>query len=460
MAVHIPCQPLRLGSLRAACLQALCLAALFSTATGLALVATPLSAQDGAPAGAAQTGTQPAPPPTTWTNDKGVPIEAEFVRMTDAGVVLRLSRDGREAAVPLTKLSIESIYQAVRLENPQAFSKPVPKAVVKPQGPKLPALQLTVDEVLQDPFKDGTTIEQYFELCERLPREGNYFSQWYMLPPKMQTDIEGLIVEGHRLMGPSVIKQIETLLGDLKTITSQKKRFVLGLPDVENNPQLVTTIDELWPLANNVVSVLAQSEHWQPSNFEKSNVRRWMAQLSLDLAPSLIATSETANESLGLLDWLPLEPPKHTIVSQTADSAEVEVQYGDSPAVKKQFQRIGNIWIDVQAMNELRVKVDDAKKQLAEDGEKAGDVIRNALSGLAASQGGLARAETQEGFTQAFTLLRTFTTSTAQLLGFTIPTSNSGSSGSSSSPYGSSSSSGYSSDPVQSGGGSVQSGSK
>lgn len=460
MAVHIPCQPLRTGSLRAASLIALCLAVL-----GLPTATTSLIAQDASPA---ETGTEPAPAPTTWTNDKGVPIEAEFMRMTDTGVVLRLSRNGREAEVPLTKLSIESIYQAVRLANPQAFSKPVPKAVVKPQGPELPELQLTVDEVLQDPFKDGTTIEQYFELCERLPREGNFFSQWYMLPPKMQSDIEDLIVEGHRLLGPPVIKQIETLLGDLKTITSQKKRFVLGLPDVENNPQLVTTIDELWPLANNVVSVLAQDEHWQPSNFEKSNVKRWMAQLSLDLAPSLIAFSEAAHEeskeSLGLLAWLPLEPPKHTIVSQTADSAEVEVQYGDSPAVKKQFQRIGNIWIDVQAMNELRAKIDDVKKQLAEDGEKAVGVIRSALSGLVASQGGLARAETQEGFTQAFTLLGTFTTGTAQSLGISLPTSNRGASGSSGSPYDSGSSSGYSSGSVQSGGsggyssGSVESG--
>src|SRR5690606_15225021 len=130
------------------------------------------------------------------------------------------------------------------------------KAVIKPQGPELPELQLTVDELLQDPFKEGTTIEQYFELCERLPREGNFFSQWYTLPPKMQSDIEDLIVEGHRLLGPAVIKQIQTLLGDTQTITSHKKKFVLGLPDVSNNPQLVALIDEVWPLANSVVSGL------------------------------------------------------------------------------------------------------------------------------------------------------------------------------------------------------------
>ena len=379
-------------------------------------------ASEAAASTAAETVTPPEPAPTTWTNDKGVPIEAEFVRMTDAGVVLKLTRDGREAAVPLTKLSIESIYQAVRLANPQGFSKPVPKAVIKPQGPELPELQLTVDEILQNPFKDGTTIEQYFELCERLPREGNFFSQWHALPAKMQSDIEDLIVEGHRLLGPPAIKQIQTLLGDLQTITSQKKKFVLGLPDVANNPQLVAMVDELWPLANGVVSALAKDEHWQPSNFEKPNVKRWLAQLSLDLAPSLMAASEAANKSSGaLMPGMQVEPVKHTIVSQTADTAEVEVTYGNLPAVKKQFQKVGNVWIDVKAMNELRSQIDNAKKQLAESGEKTVATIRSALLGLVAVQGGLARAETQEDFTQAFTQLRTFATGMTQSLGLAAP---------------------------------------
>lgn len=420
MFLHFTRPTLRAAKLRAVCLSAICLASL-----GVSLVASPLLAQDDTPAEPASTNaeadTAPEPAPTTWTSDKGVPVEAEFVRMTDAGVVLRLTRDGREATVPLTKLSIESIYHAVRLANPQAFSKPVPKAAIKPQGPELPELQLTVDEVLQDPFKAGTTIEQYFDLCERLPREGNFFSQWYTLPPKMQSDIEDLIVQVHRLLGPPVIKQIQTLLGDLKTITSQKKKFVLGLPDVSSSPELVAMIDEHWPLVNSFVTALAKDEHWQPSNFEKNNVKRWLAQLSLDLAPSLIAAGEAAKESVGLMAGAPMEPPQHTIVSQTADSAEVEITYGNLPPVKKEFQKIGNIWIDVQAMNDLRVKVDDAKKQLAEDGEKAVGAIRSALSGLVASQGGLARAETQEDFTQAFMLLRTYITGTVQSLGLTAP---------------------------------------
>ncbi len=403
------------------------------TTLGVWLAAPPLAAQDDAPVSptaanaesAAAAGPAAEPAPTTWTNDKGVPIEAEFVRMTDAGVVLRLTRDGREAAVPLTKLSIESIYQAVRLENPQAFSKPVPKAVIKPLGPELPELQLTIDELLQNPFKDGTTIEQYFELCGRLPQEGNFFSQWYTLPPKMQSDIEDLIVQAHRLLGPSTVKQIQTLLSDLKTITSQKKQFVLGLPDVASSPQLVAMIDKLWPLADGLVSALAKEEHWQPSNFEKSNVKRWLAQLCLDLAPSLMAATEASagvlGEGAGPMAGQMLLPPRHTIVSQTADTAEVEIAYGSLPPIKKQFQKIGNVWIDVQAMNDLRRQVDEAKKQMAEDGEKAVATIRSALSGLVAAQGGLARAETQEDFTQAYTLLKTFATGMSQSLGPAAP---------------------------------------
>ena len=104
------------------------------------------------------------PAPTTWTNDKGVPIEAEFVKMTDEGVVLRFAPDGREAAVPINRLSIDSIYQAVRLANPSAFSKPVPKAEVIPEGPVLPEFNMTVEDLLQNPYSESTSLEDYLEI--------------------------------------------------------------------------------------------------------------------------------------------------------------------------------------------------------------------------------------------------------------------------------------------------------
>jgi hypothetical protein len=377
------------------------------------------------------------PAPTTWTNDKGVPIEAEFVRMTDAGVVLKLTRDGREAAVPLTKLSIESIYQAVRLANPAEFSKPIPKAEVKVEGPELPELNLTVEELLQSPFKENSSIEQFFETLERLPEEGNFFVGWHTLPPKMQNDIEDLIIAVHQKLGASTMKQIQVLLGDLNTIATEKKKFVLGLPKVGSNPQLITGLDRAWPLLSGLTTALSKEEHWQASNFQKGNVPRWLAKLSLDVAPIIIAAQKVADDSLGPMAALPTGFPKHTIVSQSADTAEVELTVANLPPVKKHFQKLGNIWIDVKDMNELRHKVDEAKENMASGGEKEVQAIRAGLSGLIAVVGGLARANSQEDFTQAVALLQTMTGGLTQAMGGPAAGSgNSSGSGSMGSPYG------------------------
>ncbi|MCA9181245.1 MAG: hypothetical protein KDA51_07320, partial [Planctomycetales bacterium] len=272
------------------------------------LLLSPLAAQDTANSTAAI-----EPAPTTWTNDKGVVIEAEFVSMTDEGVVLRLSRDGREAAVPLTKLSIDSIYQAVRLSNPQEFSKPVPKALVKPEGPELPDLHLTIEDLLQNPYKNGTTIEQFFETYARLPQEGNFFSLWHSLPPKMQVDIEDLIIAAYKQLGPSTIKQIQILLGDVNTIAADKKKFVLSLPEIADNPALLMGLDQAWPLVSSLANALAKDEHWQASNFEKGHVTRWLANLNLDLAPILLAADKTVSDSSGPSAIPLLAPAKYNI---------------------------------------------------------------------------------------------------------------------------------------------------
>ncbi|MEZ6078716.1 MAG: hypothetical protein R3C56_24490 [Pirellulaceae bacterium] len=48
----------------------------------------------------------------------------------------------------------------------------------------------------------------------------------------MQDDIEDLIIAGYKQLGPSTIKQIRILLGDVNTIAIDKKKFVLSLPEI------------------------------------------------------------------------------------------------------------------------------------------------------------------------------------------------------------------------------------
>ncbi len=359
------------------------------------------------------------PAPTTWASNKGVEVEADFVRMTDDAVVLKLKRDGKETTVPLTALSINSIYQAVRLANPEGFSKPVPKAEIKPKVTfNLPELNLSVEELLKSPFLGNTSIEQFLQTVDRLPREGNFVSAWHAMPPKMQTDVEDLIVKGHQVLGPATVKQVQILLTDLNTVLRDKQSYIMALPEVTSNALTAEALEKNLPLMAKLVDGLAKEQHWQPSNFQKGNVPRWLAQLNVDLAPVMMAAIEAGSASLPPGVPNPLAPNTYNILSQTADSAEVEMTNTTGQTVKMSFQKAGNIWINVPVMNQLRESLDAAKAKLATGAPQEVGMIRTSLSGIIAAVGGLARANSQEEFDQAVALLRTIGGGLSQSIGF------------------------------------------
>jgi hypothetical protein len=378
----------------------------------LALLSVPVSSS-GQPAEEAD---QPAP--TTWTSNKGLAVEAEFVRMTDEAVVLKMKRDGKEATVPLASLSIESIYQAVRLANPEAFSKPVPKAEVKPEITiELPQLNLDVNELLKSPFASNTDIQRFLQILERAPQEGNFLVAWHALPPKMQADIEELIVKGYQVLGPTTVKQIQMLLHDLDKVLRDKQQFIKGLPQIQANPLVAEQIDQNLPLLASFVAGLAKDEHWQSSNFQTGSVPRWLANLNVDLAPAVLAAIEALKANLPEGIASTIGNPSFNIVSQKADSAEVEVSLPGRPPQKSTFQKVGNIWINVPQMNQLRVNLDAAKEKLASGATQEVGLLRTSLGGIIAVVGGLARANTQAEFEEAVNQLQAIGEGLNQSLG-------------------------------------------
>jgi hypothetical protein len=338
--------------------------------------------------------------------------------MTDEAVVLKMKRDGKEATVPLASLSIDSIYQAVRLANPEAFSKPVPKAEVKPKVTvELPQLNLDVNELLRSPFASNTDIQKFLQILERAPQEGNFLVGWHALPPKMQTDIEDLIVKGYQVLGPATVKQIQILLHDLDKILQDKQQFIKGLPQVQANPLVAEQIDQNLPLLANFVAGLAKDEHWQPSNFQTGSVPRWLAGLNVDLAPAVLAATESIKANLPEGTTLPTGSPSFNIISQKADSAEVEVSLPGRPPEKTTYQKVGNIWINVPQMNQLRVNLDVAKEKLASGATQEVGMLRTSLGGIIAVVGGLARANTQAEFDEAVNQLQAIGEGLNQSLG-------------------------------------------
>ncbi len=119
--------------------------------------------------------------------------------------------------------------QAVKLGNPAAFSKPVPKAEIETVVTfKLPELNLSMNEMLKSPFTTGTSIEQFLAIVKREVAAGNFMVAWHALPPKIQADSQEVLVKAFAVVGPSTIKQIQILLRDLNTIVQEKKEFIFN----------------------------------------------------------------------------------------------------------------------------------------------------------------------------------------------------------------------------------------
>lgn len=361
--------------------------------------------------------------PSVWTNAEGRELQADFVRLTEEAVVLRLKSDGREVSIPLSTLSIDSHLQAVKLANPAAFSKPVPKAEEKQAATiDLPEINITAEEMLESPFPEETTLEQFLEIVKSETEAGNAFVGWHAMPPKMQTDIEDVIVRGVEKIGPSTLKQIQILMGDLHTIVTEKKDFIFGNPAIASEPQLKSVLQDNWPLLSGLVGALTEESHWQADNFKKGNVTPWMANLTAAVLPYALKAFEVAAESappgLELGDPLSME---YKIISQSTDTAEVEITSGGAPAEVVRFQKVGNLWIVPKDMNELRRQLDAAQAALDKDISNELGMVRTTLGGVIAAVGGLARSSTQEEFDLAVENLTVIAEGLQQSMGGGFP---------------------------------------
>lgn len=332
---------------------------------------------------------------TVWHNAAGAKIEAEFVRLTDDGVILRLKSNGQEAEVPLATLSLASHLQAIKLSRPEEFSKPLPKAEVPPERLE-PSNPIEIDESLNSPFSGDETIDQFLDRVTSEFKDGNYFVLWHCLPIRLQNDIAKLAAKGMTKVGDRPLGQIAKLLKDASDVVTQKEEFIFNLPDVQSNPMLAGPLKAQWPYTKEFVIGLADEDLWKPENFEEENIPTWLAKLMAVFGQHHSGMDETTG---GMNDMLLGSLFK--IVSQTSTTAELEFTPPNAPPMKVKAKKLGKIWVVTKWMLALRKGVDEglAKVDSAPD---VGSSITTALAFTAVPVvTSLKNAATQEDFNAA-----------------------------------------------------------
>ncbi len=341
---------------------------------------------------------------TTWTNAKGNSLKAEFVRVSGDSVILKVQGNGREVSVPLVSLSFDSHLQAIKLANPEAFSKPLVKA---PSGSgamarsSSPAM-LDVSEVLRSPIPDNPSIEQLLSTIEtELNENNNPMVLWHALTPSMQADVESVIIKAADVGGP-FITQFQTLIGHLSTIVQSKKQFVLSHPFVASQPQLVSQLNDAWPAISSAVVALDTPSLWDKSNFTPGNVAPWLAKVFRSLEPleEHAGNFPTSGATPGWFgDLKNIKTVKLNILSQSADSAEVELLGdGGQGVLKLSLKKVDGRWLPSEMLDQWDRAIEEINRKLSS--VKPGDLATtNFLFGsIVGTLAQLAQADSQEAF--------------------------------------------------------------
>ena len=346
---------------------------------------------------------QAQPVKQKWTSSTGSAIDAEFIRLAEGAVIVK--KDGKEISVPLAKLSIDSHLQALKLANPNAFSKPAPKATI--------GIEQTAESTKllnESPFTENQTIEQYLDTLATEIEAGNATAMWHMLTPEMQADVEDVVLSAVEVGGKGMLVQIRALMKHLATIVKEKKAFIFASPLASANPKATREMQLGWPQFEVFVEALTEKTNWDSANFTAGNVGPWMAALTAKLGKASVTMNQMAAKA-----GLPVPDVKqvfaYKIVSQSADSAVVQFTYTPPPQMNPQTRQMMQPkapepveWVRVSGKWLPKSMVDNWKDGVAISKSQMDLVIPGVTQGLGfviPLVGSLANAKTQQEFNAA-----------------------------------------------------------
>ncbi|MFK7736839.1 MAG: hypothetical protein AB8B50_12460 [Pirellulaceae bacterium] len=342
-----------------------------------------------------------------WTLSTGKTLDAEFVRLTDDGVILKQKSTGKQAEIAMPQLSLESQLQAIKLARPEEFSKPVPKAELAPVVELPPAPEVSVDSVMNSPFTESQSLDEFVATIGSELDGGNTFVVWHALPDKMQESVKELMVKAMAKVGKQPIVQIKTLMKNLNTIVAEKKDFILGNKILAPDKKTREAIYSFWPVVERFVGSMSEESLWQADNFQEENIERWLAQFLVALGSNQ-SSIDAFVKSIGM----PPQPKFADALKVTASAdakGKVEIANPQMPMLPPQevvFRKVRGQWVAPAWMNPMRDGVNAALEGLdTVQDDQVRSTIQAGLIAVIPTVGALARAETQEEFDEIIAAL-------------------------------------------------------
>lgn len=303
---------------------------------------------------------------TTWTRSDGKKVDAEFKRMDGNNVVL-LTKDGKEAKVPLNKLSKES-QQMAKDAAKAALSAPAkkePKKEPKNEPKNEPSKSepssegdTTSGEIPEIPvvsFSSSLSAQEFYDIIGRELDKNNAAVLWDAMPSKYQSDIEELMEIQMKPVDPALAKTLSSTAKKLVAVLREKKSFVLNNPKVKQLPPSTVNMEKLYDPMIDFVETAMVSNAVDVSKLSRSQYRELMAN----------SLGKLLEKGRKLVPGFPMADPKviekYTHLKVTKDSSGNESLNVDGQMIK--LVNIEGRWLPEPMVQQWPQIIEQAKSQ-------------------------------------------------------------------------------------------------
>lgn len=215
------------------------------------------------------------------------------------------------------------------------------------------------------PKKSGASPDDMFQALNGLLDGNDPAKVWRLMPESYHKDVNGLISEFAGKMDPQLWNKGFALFAKITKVLDEKGEFILGYPMV----QMMTAQSDPDELKTGLAGVaktfsaIANSDLKTLDGLKNLNVESFLSTTVGSTVKDLLATASTVGGAMGESD-LP-EKMGIAILSESADTAVVEVTKADGTKEEVPMAKVEGKWIPKEMATDWAKSIEDAHKSLA-----------------------------------------------------------------------------------------------
>lgn len=342
-------------------------------------------------------GIVPAVSAETWTDSTGkFQIEASFERV-ERGLLYLKKDDGSVIAVPLQRLSAESVAQAKRLYE---ASQPSGN---NPQSPPAGDLAAGAGDSPQSLLGPEPTARETARVLTQAMARFHLPTLWDALPPRYQADVQQNLRMQADAIPAATWNGVVGLLKNAAELVQTKREMFF------QNPQLGPLLggeedaQAAWDAAAGLLAAIVNSRLTDQDAMKQLDVDQFIAQDARDIREAFMKLAENASSVPQSPFGQVAETPTIETLDESDQEATFRITFGDETTEQK-FVKVDNRWLPADMVAEWDETIAEQRAQIAQmktpEGQQNMMQMQLGLMMVGAPVNALLSAKTQAEFDQ------------------------------------------------------------